>query len=107
MAQIAIRAPPRAREQIARMEFSAGGRSRLSFLWGGRLNEPLRGLCDKHHLRRKKTINTDGEFVMAQSPQQPQQSPHERFKKFPLVHHHEVKETFVDQLGLFMFDGGT
>jgi hypothetical protein len=56
---------------------------------------------------RKKTINTDGEFVMAQSPQQPQQSPHERSKKFPLVHHHEVQETFVDQLGLFTFDGGT
>jgi len=56
---------------------------------------------------RKKTINTDGEFVMAQSPQQPQQSPHERSKKFPLVHHHEAQETFVDQLGLFTFDGGT
>jgi len=67
----------------------------------------IHGLCDKHHLRWKKTNNTDGESVMAQSPQQPQQSPHERFKKFPLVHHHEVQETFVDQLGLFTFDGGT
>jgi hypothetical protein len=61
----------------------------------------------RHHLRWKKTINTDGEFVMAQSAQQPQQSPYELYKKFPLVHHHEVQETFVDQLGLFTFDGGT
>ena len=32
---------------------------------------------------------------------------HELYKKFPLVHHHEVQETFVNQLGLFTFDGGT
>ena len=32
---------------------------------------------------------------------------HELYKKFPFVHHHEVQETFVNQLGLFTFDGGT
>jgi hypothetical protein len=45
---------------------------------------------------------------MAQAPQPPaqqqQQTPHEAFKKFPLEPHHEVGETFVNQIGLTTFD---
>jgi hypothetical protein len=32
-------------------------------------------------------------------------APHETFKKFPLVPHHEVNEIFADQLGTMLFDG--
>jgi hypothetical protein len=30
---------------------------------------------------------------------------HEIMKQFPLVSHHEVRELYVDQLGLTIFDG--
>jgi len=32
-------------------------------------------------------------------------TPHEVFKKFKLVPHHELSEIFADQLGLSLFDG--
>ena len=32
---------------------------------------------------------------------------HETFKKFPLTPHHEIGETFADQIGLTTFDGST
>jgi hypothetical protein len=34
-------------------------------------------------------------------------TPHESFKKFPIAPHHEIAETFADQLGTLMFDGTT
>jgi hypothetical protein len=34
-------------------------------------------------------------------------TPHEVFKKFPIVPHHELAERFADQLGLTTFDGAT
>lgn len=37
----------------------------------------------------------------------PPRSPHEAFKKFPVVPHHEIGETFVDQMGTVSFDGAT
>lgn len=32
---------------------------------------------------------------------------HEAFKKFPLIAHHDVRETFADQIGAVSFDGST
>ena len=32
-------------------------------------------------------------------------TPHEQFKKLPIAPHHDVRETFADQLCLAMFDG--
>jgi hypothetical protein len=32
---------------------------------------------------------------------------HEAMSKFPISHHHEITETFADQLGLVTADGGT
>jgi|SwirhisoilCB2_FD_contig_31_26513274_length_481_multi_3_in_0_out_0_1 hypothetical protein len=34
-------------------------------------------------------------------------SPHELAKRAPLVSHHEVKETFADQMSTVFFDGST
>jgi hypothetical protein len=48
--------------------------------------------------------NSTGALGMANPPIN---NPHEMFKKFPLVPHHEIGETFADQLGLAMFDGTT
>lgn len=35
------------------------------------------------------------------------ENPHDTFKKFPLVPHHEIAETFADQLCQLSCDGGT
>jgi hypothetical protein len=43
-----------------------------------------------------------GQF-MADAPR----GPHQAFKKFPMVAHHEVGETFADQIGTVTFDGAT
>jgi hypothetical protein len=37
----------------------------------------------------------------------PPRTPRETFKKFPMVAHQEIAETFVDQLGTITFDGNT
>jgi hypothetical protein len=37
----------------------------------------------------------------------PPSTPRETFKKFAMVAHHEIAETFVDQLGTITFDGNT
>jgi len=34
-------------------------------------------------------------------------NPLEATKKFPIVPHHEVRETFAEQVGFMMFDGST
>lgn len=35
------------------------------------------------------------------------ENPHETFKKFPLVAHHEINEVFADQLVMMGFDAAT
>jgi hypothetical protein len=34
-------------------------------------------------------------------------NPQESIKRYPLVPHHEVKETFADQIGATLFDGSS
>ncbi len=34
-------------------------------------------------------------------------TPQEMIRKFPIVPHHEIGETFADQVGAIMFDGST
>ena len=46
------------------------------------------------------TTNSEGRKDMANTP-------HDGAKKFPMVPHHDVSETFADQIGLCMFDGST
>ena len=33
--------------------------------------------------------------------------PRDTFKKFPINHHHEIRETFADYVGPTLFDGAT
>ena len=37
----------------------------------------------------------------------PIKDPRELIRKFPIVHHHEVSETFADTIGITSFDGAT
>ena len=46
------------------------------------------------------TITTRGVEAMADNPQ-------EMMKRYPVASHHEVKETFADQIGSTMFDGSS